>query len=524
MRKLFLAALALAILAIAAVAAAVTGPSPDSATAASHREAPGISLDPAADHTDVFFFRSYEAGKEDKVVMIMNVLPGEEPSAGPTYYNFDPSVRYAFGIDNNADGKADDVTIEVKFEQEIRGVVAALGLPLSYVGNVPPPERGAGAGSVIPPITALDGPGSEGLGLRQSYSVTMIKNAPGGAQRVNLAEGRNLFAVPSNVGPRTMPNYDALAAQGMYDLGNGVKVFAGQRNDPFYIDLGAVFDTLNLRRFPPLLSAAEDASPVNPFGFDQLQGFSVHTIAIEMPASMLTSDGRDVAATSSPLLGLFAKTSRPALLVQSSRPSTETRQVSRMANPLVNELIIPTAGKDRWNASDPDSEESFLPFYLAPRLGLAFELVFGFPTGCTPFGSAACSPNPPAPAQLAPLLGNFNRDDLVNILLKYRPTDTNLSELLRLNLGVAPRPLAAQSRLGILGGDTAGYPNGRRPKDDVVDITIRVVGGPNYITNRAGDGVNSDFSPLPSTFPFIARPSDGRNLNPEPHVDPTPGS
>ena len=516
MRKLALCGLVLAALMVVAVTAAIRGPSPDSAGAASHREAPLISLDPAADNTDTYFFRSYEPGKADKIVMVMNVLPGEEPSAGPNYYNFDPNVRYTFNIDNNQDGRANDVRVSFDFRNEVRGVVDALGLPLSYVGNLGP----------VPPITTLDGPGSEGLGLRQRYNVSIERaSEPRGQKRV----ASDLIAVPSNVGPKTMPNYDALAAQGIYDLGNGIRVFAGQRNDPFAIDLGATFDTLNFRRFPPLLTAAEDLNDaVNPFGFDQLSGFSVHTIAIEMPASLVTADGKDAETTASPKLGLYAATERPVVTVrggvprggQPLNPSFRGVQVSRLANPLVNELIIGTKDKDEWNGGDPDGEEKFVDYYLKPRAALALQLAFGFPTGCTPFGTPACSPNPPAATDTT--LGNFNRDDLVNILLKYAPSDTNLSELLRLDVGVDPVPLAAQKRLGILAADPAGWPNGRRPKDDVVDIAVRVVGGPNYIAARAGDGVNTDLSPLPTTFPFVARPSDGRNLNPEPHVDPTP--
>lgn len=512
MKRPVLLALAVSgIVLAAALLAGFVGSAPNPATAASHREAPLISLDPAADITDTFFFRSYEPGKEDKVVLVMNVSPHQEPSAGPNYYTFDPNVRYSFEIDNNEDGKANDVVVSFDFKSEIRGVVDALGLPVSYVA--------------LPPITALDGPGSEGLGLRQRYSVT-VERSPTGPFRTTKPIREGLIAVPSNVGPRTMPDYDALAAQGIYDLGNGIRVFAGQRNDPFYIDLGATFDTLNFRRFPPLLSPVEDMSDnLNPFGFDMLSGFSVNTIALELPASMLTRDGKGAEATSAPKLGLVATTKRQSLTVRSQLGGggigdLRGTQVQRLANPLVNELIIGTKDKDAWNAQDADNEEGFVGYYLKPRLALAFQLVFGFPTGCTPFGTPDCSPNPPAASDTT--LANFNRTDLVNILLKYAPSDTNLSELLRLNVSVPPVPLAGQKRLAILAGDAAGWPNGRRPKDDVVDIAVRVVGGPLYIENRAGDGVNTDLSPLPTSFPFVARPSDGRNLNPEPHVDPTP--
>ncbi|MGZ6315829.1 MAG: DUF4331 domain-containing protein, partial [Anaerolineales bacterium] len=242
--------------------AVIIGPAPAAATAASHREAPLIALDPTADITDFFMFRSYESGKDDKIDLIMNVIPGEEPSSGPNYWNFDPNVLYAFNIDNNGDGNADNVRFEIKFQNQFRGVNKDLGLFLSYVA--------------LPPITALDGAGSEGLGMRQTYTVTMFRNG----HKSVIASGK--FAVPSDVGPRTMPDYASLAAQGVYNVGNGIRVFAGQREDPFYIDLGAVFDTLNLRRTPlPLLTTAEDANDkVNPFGVDMLAGFNVHTIAL----------------------------------------------------------------------------------------------------------------------------------------------------------------------------------------------------------------------------------------------------
>ena len=212
-------------------------------------------MDPTADISDFFMFRSYEAGKDDKIVLIMDVIPGEEPSSGPNYFNFDPAVLYAFNIDNNADGKAGDVRFEIQFKNEFRGTIKDLGLFLSYVA--------------LPPITALDGAGSEGLGLRQTYTVTMVQ----GNKRTVIGNG--LFAVPSNVGPRTMPDYEALAEQGIYDLDGGARVFAGQRDDPFYIDLGAVFDTLNLH---------------DP-GTDMLSGFNVHTIAHRSPGQ-LADQGR----------------------------------------------------------------------------------------------------------------------------------------------------------------------------------------------------------------------------------------
>ena len=462
----------------------IVGAAPPPTQAASHREAPLIALDPTADISDFFMFRSYEDGKGDNIVLIMDVIPGEEPSSAPNYWNFDPNVRYEFHIDNDKDGR-DDITFEFQFETEIRGATAGLGLFLSYLGNIPPPPA-PDAGSIVPPITALDGSGSEGLGLRQSYKVTMVHDD----DRTVLADG--LFAVPSNVGPRTMPDYDALAAQGIYTLDDGIRVFAGQRDDPFYIDLGAIFDTLNLR------------SP----GVDMLSGFNVHTIALEVPASLLTKDGKGPEgpeATEHPFLGAYAATSRQRVTVLrdpkggASPIFSQGRwvQVQRLANPLVNETIIGTPSKDRWNRLAPYQEAQFEEFYLTPRLALALELVLGVPAA------------------------KENRTDLRDLLLTYPGAtgnnddddddDRRLSELLRLNVSVPPTPLAGQQRLTVLAGDNAGWPNGRRPNDDVLDIAVQVVGGPNYIAAGAGDAVNVNDLPLPATFPFLSAPWDGRN-------------
>jgi hypothetical protein len=457
----------------AATAVLLRGPSPEAGQAASHREAPLISLDPAADISDFFMFRSYEPGRDDRAVLLMNVNPLSEPSAGPNYWNFDPDVRYEFSLDNNRDGE-EDIRFFVRFTTEFRGLTEQLKLPLSYVG-----------GKTLPPITDLE---SQGIGLRQRYSVWMVEDG----DRKRIAAG--LTAVPSNVGPRTMPSYEALAAQGIYTLDNGMRVFAGQRQDPFYIDLGGVFDTLNLRRDPPVLTPAEDANDnANPFGIDHLAGFNVSTIALEVPVSMLTRDGKGPEATAQPKLGAYASTSRQKVRVL--RPEHDAVnagrwvQVQRLANPLVNETIIGTIDKDEWNGTEPAEEERFIDYYLNPRLALALELIVGVP--------AATS----------------GRQDLVDLLLKYAPSSSQLSELLRLDVSVPPTPLAAQRRMGPLAtpADPAAWPNGRRPKDDVTDIAVRVVGGPNYIAARAGDGVNVDDASLTTTFPFLAVPSDGRD-------------
>jgi hypothetical protein len=446
------------------VMALLVGTAPTASSAASHREAPLISMDPTADITDFFMFRSYETAREDYIVLIMDVIPGEEPSAGPNYYNFDPNVLYSFNIDNDQDGNADDIRFEFEFKTEIRGIVRQLDLFLSYVA--------------LPPITSLRGAGSEGLGLRQTYTVTMVR----GDQRRVIARDR--VVVPSNVGPRTMPDYEALVQQGIYELDDGARVFAGQRDDPFYIDLGAIFDTLNVR---------------DP-GVDMLSGFNVHSIALEVPASWLTEDEAGVADTESPILGAYASTHRRSTTVlrggdeagDNDDSNIDDRrqsegdwvQVQRLANPLVNEVIIGTEDKDRWNSLDPSRERRFLKYYREPRLVAALEAVFG--------------------ADAEPLL------DLRDVFLTYTPGRYGrLSELLRLDISVEPVPLASQNPLTVLAGDNAGWPNGRRPIDDVTDVAIRVVGGTNFAT--AGDNVNANDLPLLDMFPFLPTPWDGLN-------------
>ncbi len=438
------------------------------AGAASHREAPLIALDPAADNTDSYFFRSWQ--DPTKVVFIANVLPGQEPGDGPNYFNFDDEVLYAVNIDNNQDGKAEDIVYEFRFKTETRPILGQLEFPLPYVGNPSIPV------AAVQGITKLDGAGSEGLTRRQTYTVTEVR----GNQRTELFKGQKLIAVPSNVGPATTPKYEDLASQGIYfDPATGVKVFAGQRAETFYIDLGAVFDTANLRRKPlPLLSVAEDADDTkDPFGVNRFSGTNVNTIAIEVPIARITQDGKSAEQTATPVIGMYASTARQKIkhLVGdgTAKLAGPWVQVSRLANPLVNELILDTSAKDLWNSQEPEDEAQFQEFYKNPSIALALQLIFGVPVPATP------------------------RTDLMGVFLKYPGQSLNgnncgdpCSELLRLNVKVTPTQPEQQKRLSFLAGDPAGFPNGRRPNDDVTDIALRVVGGANYIAARVGDGVN----------------------------------
>jgi Domain of unknown function (DUF4331) len=226
--------------------------------AASHREAPLIAQDPAADITDVYAFRSWE--DDSKVVFIMNVIPAQEPSSGPNYFFFDDNVVYDFNLDINQDGVAEDIVYRVQFKTEIRPPFN--DLPISYAGVDPVP-------GLPPAITDLDGPGATGLGLRQTYTVTKIRG------ETSTVLAKDLFAVPSNIGPRTTPEYEALTEKGIYKLGNQGRVFAGQRDETFYIDLGATFDTLNFRAAPILSDPQDKNDGINPFGVDHFSGFNV---------------------------------------------------------------------------------------------------------------------------------------------------------------------------------------------------------------------------------------------------------
>lgn len=470
---------------------------------ASHREAPLIAFDPAADNTDTYAFRSWE--DPDKVVFILNTIPGQDPADGPNYFAFDDTVLYEIHIDNNTDGKAEDLVYKVRFQTETRPALGSLNFPLPFVGN-----PNIGAVPALQGITALDGPGSEGLTRRQTYTVTEMNGKKGN----KLFKGQTLVAVPSNVGPATMPNYQALVDQGIYtDSETGIRVFAGQRAETFAIDLGAVFDTVNLRRFPPVLSADEDNNDaINPFGINRFSGFNINSIVIEIPISRVTKDGQSADSTHHPHIGMYASTSRKQVKVLKDKGRTieagKYVQVSRLANPLVNELIINTPSKDRWNASEPEDEAQFQEFYQVSSLATALNLIFGLPVPATP------------------------RTDLMQVFLKYPGQPLNgtdcgspCSDLLRLDVSVPPTPPEHQKRLGGLASppDPAGFPNGRRPNDDVTDIATRVVGGQAFIDNRVGDGVNFlENAPgagtaqvtangIATTFPYLPNPFDGRN-------------
>lgn len=493
--------------------------------AANHREAPLTALDAKADITDWYAFVSYD--DPTKVTMILNVDPLLEPSNGPNYFPFDPEILYEMKVDNDFDAD-EDVTLQFRFktEQRLPGVFTGFvgaGSGISAPSNSPNPDKFPPGTPIVPPaITALDGPGSEGLGLRQSYSVTLIKGHGKKRQVTHLTGQQKLYAVPSNVGSRTMPNYENLAGQGIYQLAGGIKVFAGTVDDPFYIDLGAAFDTFNFRAgafnsgIPGVLTDAQNMADGKNFAPDDVAGFNVNTIAIEVPIALLTKDGQThVASDALAVIGTYATTSRPRSKVYSGKPGGKAKlassfvQIQRMGNPLINELIIGTGDKDKFSMSEPKHDADYAKYLLDPLLARVVNAAY-----------AGAVTIPAAPRMdLAPL---------VYYAAPICPGCTTaqqgpVADLLRLNTGIAPTPLEARNRMGFLAGDTAGFPNGRRISDDVTDISAQaVVGVLNpafnlFPNNRIGDGVNANDKPYQETFPYVAFANSGRESR---HVDP----
>jgi len=501
--------------AVAGVILSVSLAAPGNLFAANHREAPITALDHKADITDVFAFRSYDpADSTPHVTMILCVDPLLEPANGPNWFPFDPDILYTINIDNDEDALP-EVSFQFRFttQQTLPGVFqvyVGAGSGINAPTNAPKDSQGhstVGKPVIPPQITSFSSPG---LGQRQTYTVTMVTN---GVSK-QIGQGQTFFAVPANPGPRTM-NYNDLFNAGIYTVGDtpGVRVFAGTVDDPFWIDLGGAFDSLNLRAMVGggVLTPTQDASPTN-FAPDFVSGYAVNAIAIDVPVTMLTSTGNIEPATSTnATIGVWATTSRPRLTVRRSPLPAESsgawQQVQRMGNPLINELIIGTGSKDRFSMDQPANDSQFASFFLDPLLARVLNAATG---------GAVKVPDPP-------------RTDLLPLVTFAPPiaapgtTSGPVADMLRLNTGVPPTPVASASRLGLLGGDPAGYPNGRRLYDDVTDISLRAVAGvfnPSFNVapnNRLGDGVNVNDVPYRTTFPYLANAPSGRDRR---HLDP----
>src|ERR1700691_752962 len=320
---------------------------PSSIFASSHREAPITALDHSADVTDWYAVVSYD--DPPKVTFILNVDPLLEPANGPNYFPFDPNVLYEMHVDNNQDG-LDDVTFQFRFNTQIN-------LPTVFTGFV-------GGIDGCPQITSVSGPGAAGLSLSQTYTVTMIKKG----KATNLNNGQVLYAVPSNVGPLTMPNYQSLFNQGIYSLGSGIRVWAGTADDPFFIDLGAAFDSLNFRSgVGPVLSPTIDADETHNYAPDAVGGYNVNSIVLEVPITMLTVDGKIHPATDKEaVIGTYGSTARHEITVRQSPTPDENfgalQQVNRERNSLIHEAIIGTGFKDRFSMDFPANDKQFASF------------------------------------------------------------------------------------------------------------------------------------------------------------------
>jgi Domain of unknown function (DUF4331) len=492
------------------------------AFASSHREAPVTALDHKADITDLYAFVSYGPNQTpnttpSKVTIILCVDPLLEPANGPTWFPFDPNILYEIHVDNNHDA-LEDIAFRIRFQTQHFGLP---DVPVAMAGIGPDGANAPGTNTlVVPPqITDFNSPG---LNLRQTYTVEMVTYKYSyGEKRLEKAvqlkndDGSPFFAVPANAGPRTI-DYDSVFNAGTYHLSNGISVLAGTTDDPFFIDLGATFDTVNYRHLgsgvPGVQTPTENGAREN-FASDTVSGYAVNSIALEIPIEMLTSTGKiEPASAPAATIGIWGTTSRRELRVLNSpNPQKDFgrfNQIQRFGNPLINELVIGIGSKDYWSMSQPVNDSQFAHFDLDPAIVHVVDALYG-----------GALKSPPAP-----------RTDLLPLVTYAPPIAARgtppgpIADLMRLNTGVPATPPSSASRLGLIGGDPAGYPNGRRLFDDAVDITLRVVAGGVLVkgfnifpNNMLGDGVNVNDVPFRDEFPYLADCPSGRNRR---HIDP----
>jgi hypothetical protein len=476
-----------AVLASVVAAAGAGGVVAALSSGSSHREAPLSSLDPTGDDTDVYAFKAPDA--PGALTVVANWIPFEDPAGGPNFYRFDDRAKYYINIDNTGDGKP-EVRYRFTFHTKVRN-------PDSFLYALP------GVASISDPK----------LNVVQTYDV-MREVYRAGRQISDKRVATALPTAPDNVGPKTIPDYAGVAAQANREIAGGGKVFAGQVDDPFFVDLGTTFDAINIRK----------GTGAQGGGRDDLAGYNVHSIVLQVPEAQVTRDGKSVAdaKAANAVVGVWASTERPRVSVASAATAASARrtkahakrssggdvQVSRLGNPLVNEVVIPLGKKDMFNATQPsDDLKNFGKYVLSPELAKVINILF--------------------PGLNVP---ESNRTDIVTALLtgipgltqidpKAPPTDT-----LKVNLGVAPS--ATPNRFGVLANDTAGFPNGRRLTDDVTDIELRVIGG--FLKGNKlplGDGVDQNDVPFRTAFPYVALPHsgfDGAQKRIEPDHDPTP--
>lgn len=474
------------------------------AIASSHREAPYIASQPKVDATDLYAFRSYEPGRQDFVTILANYMPFQDPQGGPNFYMFDPNALYEIHIDNNGDA-VEDLTFQFRFTNTSKDQALSVG----------------GKSTKIPLINSgtISGVNAAALNVRETYNVTLVRgNRRGGSSGAISGPSAGSFDKPvDNIGEKTFPGgYAAYANQHIHALNvpgcaTPGRVFVGQRKEPFYIAVGKTFDLFNLNPLGPEIGGNNN----------DLEGKNISTIALELPIACLTAAG-------DPVIGVFTTASlRQARLVDgtpatglnnATREGGAWTQVSRLGMPLVNEVVIGLPDKDRFNAGKPKDDAALLDYVTHPALPALIESLF--------------------PSAKAPT--NFPRTDLVTVFLKgleglNQPKNVTPSEMLRLNTSIAPVAAASQNPLGVAAGDNAGFPNGRRPADDVVDLSLRVAMGALCVLTGTGDSLKVGCKPsdapaggLPLTdgvrktaanfgsgFPYLTTPLPG-NLNPAP--------
>jgi len=450
----------------------------------SHREAPFVTEHPKVDATDFYLFRSYEPGREGYVTLIANYLPLQAPYGGPNYFYMDPEALYELHLDRDGDA-LEDLTFQFRFTNAFQQQALQIG-PKGSEKTVPIPLIQSGA---------LAAGNEAALNLQESYTVTVVAGdrRTGTAQAVTNAEDSSTtFRKPvDNIGNKSIADYEALAAQYVYDInvpGVGAgRMFVGQRKDPFVVNLGEVFDLVNTNPLGP-----EDGEA------DELADANVTALVLELPIAGLLTDGAVIGGwTSASLRQARVLNPTPSGHDSAAVEGGAWTQVSRLSSPLVNELVIGLPDKDRFNASEPKDDAQFLTYVTNPTLPALLEILF--------------------PSVTAPTL--FPRADLVQAFLTG-VTGLNqngaVGEMLRLNTSLAPTAKGAQSRLGVLGGDLAGFPNGRRPGDDVVDIELRVAMGVllSEVDAPSGqlaftDGAFLDDSFLDESFPYLKTPLPG---------------
>jgi hypothetical protein len=437
------------------------------APGSSHREAPKILADPTADNTDVYAFTAPDA--PGSLTVVANWIPLEEPAGGPYFGKLDPEARYYVKVDNTGDGRP-DVAYRWEFDQRFRN-------PESFL-------------DAAPTVDSIDDPD---LNFAQTYD--LYRETYHGKKVRARRIAHDVPVAPANAGPKTYPDYDKVAAQAISGVAGGGKTFVGPADDPFFVDLGAVFDGINIDKpGRPNIGLGNQGG-----GKDDVAGYNTHAFVLQVPEAQVTRDGKAVAGADAKnaAIGVWATTERRRITVRRHhRAKARWVQVSRLGNPLINEVVIPIGQKDRFNRTEPaDDAANFGKYALNPEPARLLNALFGLGVKET------------------------NRTDIVQALLTGVPGLTQIgskpaaADTLKLNLGVPPA--AQPSRFGVLAGDVAGFPNGRRLEDDVTDIELRVIAGALLKPEEGGkqiplgDGVDRNDRPFRTAFPYVAAPTDG---------------